>query len=172
MLCVKPSLPAGAALLLLGEAIAAVDRPVLARQEWDLAGVATAGADRVVHLAGAAVVAAAAAAVAAAAAATATAPSLTAGRAALGVLVSSFRVELLIIGAKDELRVTLNTRKVTILVGHSMTSFLSPGLRSGHRAEAVAGESTRRTLTSSTTSKAPTGRGHCVIEGTIHREPW
>jgi hypothetical protein len=145
---VKPGLPAGAALLLLREAIAAVDWPVLARQERDLAGVATTGADRVVHLAGAAVVATAAAAVAAAAAAT---PSLTAGRAALGVLVSTFRVELLIIGAKDELRVTLHTGKVTILVGHSMTSFLFPGLRSGHRAEAVAGESTRRTLTSSTT---------------------
>jgi hypothetical protein len=46
-------------------------------------------------------------------------------------------VELLIIGAEDELRVTLHTGKVTIVVGHSMTSFLSPGLRSGHRVEAV-----------------------------------
>jgi len=105
---------------MLGEAVAAVDRPVLGRLERDLAGVAAVGADGVVHLAGTAASVAAAPSISAAASAL----GLPAGRATLGVLVFPLRVELLVVRAEHELGVTLHTGQVTIFVGHSMTSSL------------------------------------------------
>ncbi len=93
-----------AARLMLGEAVAAVDRPVLAGLERDLAGVAAVGADGVVHLAGtAASVATAAVAAATSLSASASALGLAAGGAALGVLVFTLRVVLLVVRAEDEL---------------------------------------------------------------------
>ena len=138
-------LPALAARLMLGEAVAAVDRPVLAGLEGHARSAAAVGADGVVHLAGTAV--AAAASISAAASAF----GLPTGRAMLGVLVFTLRVVLLVVRAEDELLVTLHTGQVTVVVGHSMTSFLLPGLRSGHRSDTSCGRSRRRTLTSSTT---------------------
>src|SRR3990172_986259 len=63
------ALPARAAGLLLGEAVAAVDGPVLPGQERDLCGGAAAGAGGVVHLAGGITAAAASVATATATAA-------------------------------------------------------------------------------------------------------
>jgi hypothetical protein len=91
---------------MLGEAVAAVDGPVLGRLERDLAGVAAVGAGRVVHLAGTAAAVATAASVAASSIATsssAAAPGLPTGRATLGFLVFALRVELLVVRAEDEL---------------------------------------------------------------------
>ena len=111
-------LPACARWLLLGEAIAAVDGPILAGPEGDLARGAAACTNRVVHLAGAAVAAASSMA-------TAIAPGLPAGRAALGVFVATTGVELLVVHAEGELGAALGTGEGTIFVGHSMTSLLS-----------------------------------------------
>jgi hypothetical protein len=112
-------LPARAARL-LGEAIAAVDGPVLAGLEGDLAGRAAAGADRIVHLARSGAVAAPSSSIAAATAtATATtSPGLATGRATLGLLVPAFRVELLVVGAEGELGATLRTGEGTVFVCH------------------------------------------------------
>ena len=107
---------------LLGEAVAAVDRPVLGRLERDLAGVAAVGAGRVVHLAGAAVAASTSAPVATSS--TAATPGLATRGATLGFLVFPLRVELLVVRAEHELGVTLHTGQVTVFVGHSMTSSL------------------------------------------------
>jgi hypothetical protein len=124
-------LPTLAGRLLLGEAVAAVDGSVLPGLEWDPRGAAATGADGLEHLAGAAVAAASATT---AASATAAAPGLAAGRTALGVLVTSAGVELLVVHAECELGSALGTSEGTVFVGHSMTSFLIPRSRSGHRA--------------------------------------
>ena len=109
-------LPAWARWLLLGETIAAVDGPILAGPEGDLARGAAVGTNRVVHLAGATV---------AASSSIAAAPGLAAGRAALGVLVAATGVELLVVLAEGELGAALGTGEGTVFVGHSMTSLLS-----------------------------------------------
>lgn len=91
-------LPARASRFVLGEAVAAVDGPILGGLERDLAGGAAAGTNRVVHLAGAAV------ASSSTTTAAAVAPGLPTGRATLWVvLVPLLRVVLLIVHAEDEL---------------------------------------------------------------------
>jgi hypothetical protein len=114
-------LPTLARRPLLGEAVAAVDGPVLAGLERDAGGATATGADGLEHLAGAAV--------AATTAATAVAPGLSTGRTALGVLVAATGVELLVVDAEGKLGAALGTGKGTVLVGHSMTSFLSPSVK-------------------------------------------
>src|SRR4030067_156212 len=86
-------------------------------------------------------------------------PRVVTGRTALRVLVSALRVELLVVGSERELRATLNTRKGTVFVGQLDDRLLGSRVRSGHRAERLRGEPTRRTLTSSTTQTTPKLRG-------------
>src|SRR3990172_1130301 len=78
---------AGARRLHLGEAVATVDRPVLARQERNLRVGTAIVANSIVHLASAAIAAAAAVG----------APGLPARRAALRLLVSLASVKLLVV---------------------------------------------------------------------------
>src|SRR3990172_3124085 len=77
---------AGARRLHLGEAVATVDRPVLARQERNLRVGTAIVANSIVHLASAAIAAAAVGA-----------PGLPARRAALRLLVSLAGVKLLVV---------------------------------------------------------------------------
>jgi len=95
-------LPAGASGLHLGEAVAAVDWPVLPRQKRDLGGRSTVVADRVMHLARAASITTATAAPAVAS------PGLPAVGTALGLLIALSSVELLIVSAECELGAALN----------------------------------------------------------------
>jgi hypothetical protein len=87
-------LPARASRFVLREAVVAVDGPVLAGPEGDLARGAAGGTNRVVHLTGAAVAAASTTA-------TAVAPGLPTGRATLGVFVAATGVELLVVLAEQ-----------------------------------------------------------------------
>ncbi len=87
-------LPARASRFVLGEAVGAVDGPVLAGLEGHTRSAAATGADRLKHLAGAA---------ASSLSAAATAPRIPTGRATFGVLVSTVRVVLLVVRAEDEL---------------------------------------------------------------------
>jgi hypothetical protein len=97
-------LPARAARLLLGEAVAAVDRSVLAGLKGHTRCAAATGADRLKHLAGAAVATASSVATTpVTAAAAVSALGLPTGRATLGFLVFALRVELLVVRAEDEL---------------------------------------------------------------------
>src|SRR3990172_6731869 len=98
----------------------------------------------------------------------AAAPRLATGRTALRVLVSALRVELLVVGAERELRATLNTRKGTVFVGQLDDLLSGSRLRSGHRAERLRGEPTRRTLTSSTTLRPREIGAFAAVEGTKH----
>jgi hypothetical protein len=98
-------LPARASAPFLREAVAAVYRPILARLERDARRAATGGAHGLEHFALSAIATASAVAAASISAATTTAraPGLSAGRAALRVLVSTAGVILLVVGAEGKL---------------------------------------------------------------------
>ncbi len=120
-------LPAGASGPLFGEAVAAVDGPVLSRQERNLGLSPTVGANGVVHRSGVAPT------TPAIASATVAAPALAAVRTALGVLIATAGVELLIVSSECKLRVALDTGKCAILVSQLDDLLSDLPLRSGHR---------------------------------------
>ena len=118
----------------LREAVAAVNRPVLARLKRQCRLVTALVAGGCVHLA--------LASVAAATVATARSACGTATGAALGVLIAFFAVKILVVGGENEFVLTFDARQVSVFKSHSMSSLRDLGYRPDHRAEPVTGADT------------------------------